>query len=167
VEFFDSGLLGFRACVFMYRGKAAEAVQSLKYGRKTSLIPWMAERVAAAPGSFGLEYDVVVPVPIHWSRRAARGFNQAEELAKDLTFRIDLLARVKRTRSQVGLSRAERLKNLSGAFEASPKVGGLSVLLVDDVLTSGQTARECASALLRSGAKEVGVLCFAGEAFHD
>src|SRR5579871_4787344 len=71
VEFFDEGTLAFRASLYMYRGRAADAVQALKYARRTSLAGWMSDRIAQAPRDLGLEYDAVVPVPIHWSRRAA------------------------------------------------------------------------------------------------
>ncbi|HWA82798.1 MAG TPA: phosphoribosyltransferase family protein, partial [Fimbriimonadaceae bacterium] len=105
--------------------------------------------------------------PIHWSRRCQRGFNQAELLADGLprTCR-NALFRVKRTRPQARLSREERMHNLAGAFRASRAVvEGKSVLLIDDVLTSGQTARECAKALASAGATEIAVLAFAGDAF--
>jgi ComF family protein len=113
-------------------------------------------------------HDVVVPVPIHWARRAQRGFNQSEllaELAPKEILRPEILARTRFTRPQVGLSASERLKNLSGAFKASKAVRGLRVLLIDDVVTTGGTALACAQALLDSGATETGLLTFCGEAW--
>jgi len=165
-EFFDAGVLAYRASLYMYRGRAAEAVQAFKYGRHTAMASWMADEVGSAPGRFGLEYDAAVPVPIHWSRRASRGFNQSEMLAERLSPLGGALMRVRPTPPQVGLSREQRQKNLIGAFAATPAVRGLRVLLIDDVLTSGSTARECAKALLAQGATEVGILTFAGEPFH-
>jgi ComF family protein len=112
-----------------------------------------------------LEVDAIVPVPIHWSREAARGFNQAQVLCEAMPLgvvRRDVLRRVKATRSQVGLSHEERTKNLEGAFEAKAERLGY-VLLVDDVLTSGGTAVQCAAALKNTGVIEVGILCFAAE----
>jgi ComF family protein len=167
VEFFDEGVLVYRASAYLYRGLCATAVQALKYQRRTSMSGWMAREVEVAADRFGLEWDLVAPVPIHWSRRAHRGFNQAEILAERLGGRDDVLSRTRKTRPQVGLPREERLTNLVGAFAASPEVRGQSVMLVDDVLTSGGTAKECAKALLEQGAKEVGILTFAGEPFHE
>ena len=165
VQYFDDGPLAYRGSVFLYRGVAAEAVQALKYRRATSLARWMSRQIADFVDAHDLEYDVVVPVPIHWSRRAQRGFNQAEMLAESLGGRFELLARTKRTKPQVGLTREARLTNLAGAFEASRAVRGHYVLLIDDVLTSGGTATECARCLLGAGASAVGILTFAGEPF--
>jgi ComF family protein len=165
VEFFDEGTLTFRASLYRYRALVADAVKALKYSRQTGLAEWMSAQIAAAPDALGLEYDCVAPIPIHWTRRAHRGFNQSELLAQRLPARLDLLMRVRRTPPQVGLSRSERQKNLEGAFEAAEAVRGKRILLVDDVLTSGSTARECAKALHAKGAIEVGILTFAGEPF--
>lgn len=165
-EFFEEGVLAYRAALYLYRGRVAEAVQALKYSRRTALAHWMAEQMATAPERFGLSFDAAVAVPIHWSRRASRGFNQSELLASELAPLQGALMRVRRTPPQVGLSREQRQTNLIGAFSATDAVRGLRVMLVDDVLTSGSTARECARALLSAGAAEVGMLTFAGEPFN-
>ena len=110
------------------------------------------------------EYDLIVPIPIHWSRRCVRGFNQAEVLCGSLSkVDRDVLSRIRRTKPQVQLSREARMHNLIGAFRARDQVEGKTILLVDDVLTSGETARECAKALKQAGAKEIAALAFAGE----
>jgi len=109
--------------------------------------------------------DAIVPIPIHWSRRAMRGFNQAEELCRHLPSEkvsTDLLFRIKATKPQVGLDREARVRNLLGAFRASIDAKGMHVLLVDDVTTSGHTAEECAEALLKAGATEVSLLTLTG-----
>jgi competence protein ComFC len=159
--------LDFAASLFDYTGAAARAVQRLKYGRVTSLVDWMAGLLRQGAEDRGLlDVDSVVPVPIHWTRLCFRGFNQAELLCEQMPpdlVRKDLLMRGKATRAQVGLTDAERDINLDGAFQASPACKGAFVLLVDDVLTSGGTARECARALKGAGAQEVGILTFAGE----
>lgn len=157
------GLLDGRIALFYYEGRAAQAVRRLKYGRSSSLARTMASDVAQAVSRLGIEYDLVVPVPIHWSRRCARGFNQAELLSEALGWTPGMLRRVRRTRPQVGLSREERERNLAGAFEASPEVAGKRALLIDDVLTSGQTALECARALRLAGATEVSIVAYCGE----
>lgn len=157
--------LSLAAMLYPYEGRVAQAVRRLKYNRSTSLAEPLAGMIAEGQSRLGLKgYDVVVPIPIHWSRRAARGFNQSDLLASRLD-RVDprALARIRRTRAQAGLTHEQRLSNLEGAFRGSSRLGGRSVLLVDDVLTSGQTARECAKALRAAGATEVGILALAGE----
>ncbi len=106
--------------------------------------------------------DVVIPVPLSRQRRQARGYNQAAlfalpfALALGASYRPAALRRVRHTQSQVNLSWQERQQNVSGAFAASASaVAGRSVLLVDDVVTTGATLNACASALLSAGAQTV------------
>lgn len=124
----------------------------------------MGADLALAIERLGLgEFDAVVPVPIHWSRKFYRGFNQSELMVRGMQdVRTDLIWRVRATRPQVGLSIEERMRNLRGAFRASFEAAGMTVLLVDDVATSGGTAIECARALREAGAREVGALTYAG-----
>jgi ComF family protein len=162
---FDDGALRLSATLYHYGGRAGQAVRRLKYSRATVLGGPMAALMAEGILRLGLhQYDVVVPIPIHWSRLCSRGFNQAELLCAGLE-RVDhkALIRVRRTKPQAQLSREARMHNLIGAFRARASVQGKTVLLIDDVLTSGETARECAKALRRAGAKDVAALAFAGE----
>lgn len=121
----------------------------------------MAQEIAALANTHGLiRADAVVPVPIHWSRRCERGFNQSEVLAARLeSVKPDLLVRRRRTRQQVGLSAEQRTHNLSGAFRAG-NVKDLSILLLDDVVTSGGTAKECARVLKEAGAYRVDLITY-------
>jgi ComF family protein len=115
--------------------------------------------------------DVIIPVPLHWTRLWQRRFNQAAALAAVVADGTGLpakplwLRRRKRTARQVGLSRDERRKNLQGAFivpeEAKAALRGKRVLLVDDVLTTASTANAAARVLIRAGAGDVDIVTFA------
>lgn len=160
------GELRMAASFFLYEGRAAQAVQRLKYERATSLALPMSRILRARMLEEGLLSDeVLVPVPIHWRRRCHRGFNQSELLCQ--TFGSDqvvpgLLRRIRFTQPQVGLTHDQRLANLKDAFRADERVRGKRILLIDDVLTSGQTVRECAKSLYQAGADWVGACAFAG-----
>lgn len=164
---FAGNPLDLSASVFPFEGAAGRAIKLLKYGRSTALGTPLAKLLFHESQRLELpEYDFVVPVPIHWSRRCKRGFNQAAFLCEAFPrAQVDheMLVRVKRTRPQVGLSRQERLTNLKGAFRASPLVRDARILLVDDVTTSGGTATACAEALKTERAAWVGVLTVCGE----
>ena len=108
----------------------------------------------------------VIPVPLHKKRRRERGFNQAEELAKyfcapdpqNFQLRTDLVFKIKNTKPQAQQKkRAERLQNLRGAFTASTKkkIAGRTVVIIDDVVTTGATVREIKKLLLKNGARQV------------
>jgi ComF family protein len=106
--------------------------------------------------------DLLVAVPLAASRQRQRGYNQVELIALALSKTIELpydphaLQRIRDTSSQVGLDPAERWGNVSGAFSAHPGiVRGRSVLLLDDLVTTGATLAACASALLSGGARRV------------
>ncbi|MCC5795101.1 MAG: ComF family protein [Chromatiales bacterium] len=105
--------------------------------------------------------DLLLPVPLHPRREAARGFNQAAEIAsvagRRLGLRADarLASRVRETGAQAGLPAAQRARNLRGAFLASPDCAGLRVAVIDDVITTGATAMALASAARAAGALEV------------
>jgi ComF family protein len=139
----------------------------LKYGRKVALARtmarYMAPLVAGSPGS------VLVPVPLHRSRLWQRGFNQAvliaRELSKaaDIDLHTDVLARTRRTPALKGMSHHQRREAVRGAFQVKDKraVEGKTVILVDDVLTTGSTADACARALQRAGAARVELVSWA------
>jgi competence protein ComFC len=161
----DDGPLTVAATLYPYTGRTGQAVRRLKYSRATVVANPLSKMMAEGMARLGFQnYDLIVPIPIHWSRRCMRGFNQSELLAESLpNLCRDGLDRIRRTKPQAQLSRAARQNNLVGAFRARPKVAGKSILLIDDVLTSGQTARECAKALKEAGAKDIAILAFAGE----
>lgn len=157
-----SGPLSRRAGVASYEGRGAQAVQRLKYNRVTSHARRLGEEMAKVAQVTGLDQvHAVVPVPIHPTRRCMRGFNQSDLLAEAFAnVRKDLLRRTRATRPQVGLTIADRLDNLRGAF-AAQGVSGMTILLLDDVTTSGGTAIECAQTLRAAGATDVYLLTYA------
>lgn len=157
--------------VARYEGPARELVHNLKYGDRLELAAPMAEWMARAGAELVAEADLIVPVPLHRRRFFQRRFNQAATLAQVIArrggkpFDPFALARVKKTRPQVGLTRAQRADNLQGAFRAPEdarlRIGGRNILLVDDVLTTGATANAASRVLLRAGAARVDVIVFA------
>jgi len=163
------GLRGYDAAYSFgaYEGVLRELIHLFKYGRMRSLARPLGDYLASAiPLDQG--FDVIVPVPLHWRRRLARGFNQAALLAGAVARRyaVPVAPAVKRRRStgnQAGLSNAARRANVAGAFAVRrpQQVRGRRVLLVDDVLTTGATASACAGALKRAGAAYVAVLTLA------
>ena len=140
-----------------------------KYGLDQSLARALAECLDERLVPDGRDYDVIVPVPLHWRRLYWRGFNQAALLARLLARTMALpvdatsLKRVRATVSQTAHTRQERRRNVRGAFAVrrSERVAGKRILLVDDVITTGATADECARVLKASGALEVDVFALA------
>jgi ComF family protein len=158
--------------VLRYRedGIARAAILLCKHGRCRPLLQHLGRLLAEeAPRHLPLaEYDAVIPVPLHWRRRLARGFNQAEVLARavgrahGLRVRPWVLRRVRPTPPQQG-DREARRRNVRQAFAVRGRRGivGRRLLLVDDVFTTGATANACAEVLLAAGAASVDVLALA------
>ncbi len=105
-------------------------------------------------------WDAIVPVPLHWTRKWSRGFNQSLILARSVSKSTGLpvlsaLRRIKRTKDQTHLSREERLANVRGAFRVARDVDGKKLLLLDDVTTTGATLEECRRVLAEAGATKI------------
>ena len=140
----------------------------LKYGRKVALARTMA-RYMAPLVRLGEADTILVPVPLHRSRLWKRGFNQsalvAAELARRTGFRSEprLLKRVRRTPALKGMSLSQRKRIVAGAFSVDPlaELAGRTIVLVDDVLTTGSTANACARALKHAGAGRVELVSWA------
>ena len=155
----DPPVFGRARAVAEYDGTASALVHRLKYGDRLELARAMGRMMARAGAELLAEADVIVPVPLHRWRLWRRRFNQALALARVVSAESGapydpfLLARVKHTRRQVGLTKTQRQENLQGAFrvpaEAKARLKGKRVLLIDDVLTTGSTANAAARALLR------------------
>jgi ComF family protein len=158
-----------RAVARFEDGPARTLAHRLKYSDRAELARPIARWMARAGADVLADADLLAPVPLHAMRLWRRRFNQAAALAKEISRQtgkpcdLSALLRVKATRSQIGLTRAQRAENVQGAFRAAANapVRGLNVVLIDDVLTSGATANAASRALLRAGAKRVDVLVFA------
>lgn len=167
----DPPVFGRARAVAEYDGTAATLAHRLKYGDRLELARALGGMMARAGSELLQDADVIVPIPLHRWRLWSRRFNQAMALAAVLSAKSAvpcdpfLLARVKRTRRQVGLTKAQRRENLQGAFrvpeEAKARIQDKRILLVDDVLTTGATANAASRALLRGGAASVDILAFA------
>ena len=148
-----------------------QVVQKFKYGRKVSLGKSLGRLMARGCQEFLSEVraDLIVPVPLHLKRLRWRGFNQSLLLARQVSrvYNIPLdpfaLQRNRETPPQTQLNEEERRKNMRDAFSliSDRSVTGKSVLLVDDVYTSGATVNECSRTLKKNGAKQVYVLTLA------
>ncbi|MBG1233549.1 ComF family protein [Aestuariivirga litoralis] len=155
-----------RAAV-LFDDVAKEIVHAFKYGDRSEAGLFMARQMARAGASLITECDFIAPVPLHWARLWQRRFNQAGFLAQYLAkaagkpYAPQLLSRVKHTSSQVGLDAEARGRNMRRAFKAAKSVTGKSILLIDDVRTTGATLSACTVALKSAGATRVDVLTFA------
>jgi ComF family protein len=154
-----------------YQGRLQEVVLRCKHRSNEGLAELVGEWWAAsAKQRFdGLAMDCVVPVPLHWLRRWQRGYNQSGSLAFGLAARLHLplekwwLKRIRNTASQKALSATARKENVRGAFQvrSTAQLRGRSILLVDDVMTTGATAHEAARVLRAAGARRVVVAALA------
>ena len=162
--------LGFDAAIALgtYESAIRELCLGLKHQSNAWAAPWLAKILLDARPALRLEADAsaggvwVAAVPLHWSRRWSRGYNQAEELARGLADglglrRVNLLRRVKQTPILPGLGRVQRLRSMRGAFRARrvKDLKGRTVFLVDDILTTGATCGAAARVLKRAGAARV------------
>lgn len=154
------------AYAYVYHGAAAGIVQRLKYSGVGKLAGFMgADMVRAYRFIEPTGADCVACVPMHPKRVRRRDYNHAELLARDVAARLDLpyvdaLERVRNTVQQARLDDKARRQNLRGAFRVNAGVAGRRVILVDDVCTTGSTAKACAKALRAGGATRVFLLCY-------
>jgi ComF family protein len=148
-----------------YEGALRDAIVAMKYRPGETLAECVGHLWARQQAHHfrALGIRVVIPVPLHWWRRFRRGYNQAEILSAAIARQLAVehrpgwLRRIRRTPSQVQLPESARRTNVRGAFRASrgARLTGTTVLLVDDVLTTGSTASEAARALRKAGASTI------------
>lgn len=158
--------------LFRYEGGVREAIHAMKYRRDFSVIPDLARLLNAGVQVHFPDFReaVLVPVPLHTHKMRMRGFNQSLELIRAMRRENPALRmwngvrRVRNTETQTRLSKAGRRENVRGAFRVPRKrIPGVpeTVVLVDDVMTTGSTVDACARALKRAGAARVFVLTLA------
>ncbi len=148
----------------LYSGALAEAIHRMKFYGIRRLAKPLTSLLLNLPIP---KYDGILPVPLSKKGLISRGFNQSLLISKLLSDELHIhlfansLLKIKDTLPQIGLNAKQRMKNIKGAFAANADIKGLKLLLVDDVMTTGATARECSKTLINAGAKEVVVVTLA------
>lgn len=151
--------------VYHFNQPVKNMLHNYKYNGKKYLAREISDILADFYNENNLSADVITFVPLHKAKLRKRGYDQsfliAKHLAKKLNLPFDtLLNRVINTKTQTLLNHEERIINVKNAFTPAKTLIPKDVLLIDDTITTGSTAEECAKALLFSGAKHVTVLCF-------
>lgn len=156
---FDRGV-----AAFAYTKELKESIYRFKYGNRREYARFYGLSLARLKGHIirSWEPDVLVPVPLHQSRRRHRGFNQAELVARSLGEQLHIpvdvraLRRVVNTSPQKALDDKERVKNIKNAFQAADNIVEYKkIVLVDDIYTTGATIDACAAALRQKGAERI------------
>lgn len=155
----------------IYDDPIRRLVSGLKYSDRLDVAPWIAKWMVRSGRQLFEDAPIVIPIPLYKTRLLTRRFNQSAEIArnickdKNLEYRPEILKRIRKTKQQVGLSRQERAKNVSGVFRVPPEFAfelkGRPALIIDDVFTTGATVSSAAKALNRVGVASVDVLTFA------
>ena len=164
------------AAAVTYEGAGRRVVLALKHGDRLDMVRPLAGWMEAAGREMLAASDLIVPVPLHWRRLIKRRYNQSAELARRLS-RLsgtpaapDLLVRKRATTPQEGMTRETRAKNQADAFAIKPsladQITGKSIVLVDDVLTSGATLSNCAETLRAGAAARIDILVLARVTFE-
>lgn len=161
--------------LFLYKSPINTVIRKLKYDNKKYLSDTFSNMIAGEVSKMEHHFDVVVPVPLFPKRQKKRGYNQSELLCEALKTKLNmnvdttLLLKIRNTRTQANLTRIERMENLDSAFMVSNKkaVKGKTILIVDDVFTTGTTINECAKTLVEAGAKAVYSVTLAHAHFKD
>lgn len=143
-----------------HAGLLMQAIHAFKYHDVPDLYTTLSHRLAVCLQRWNITPDFIIPVPLHPHRERTRGYNQSALLTAGVSqltgipYQLDLLTRTIATTPQVGLNQHDRVNNLTGAFHAEP-IDGLSLLLIDDVTTTGTTLTHCARTLKQAGASRI------------
>lgn len=150
-----------RSCS-LYEEPLSTAIKKLKYQRNVGIAEILAFYFVELYNNINQDFDIIIPVPLSTNRYRERGYNQSSLIAKPFSLAIgrpmktQALFRHKDTKSQVGLSREQRSENVAGSFVANKsQVFGKTIILIDDVTTTGSTLEACAKALKKEGAKTI------------
>jgi len=144
----------------IYEKSLRKAIHQFKFGQRIMLDRFLVQLLDDCVES-NLDIDLVVPVPLSQKKLQQRGYNQSLLLAREfarmrnLSVGANLLHKIRETKEQHGLSASERKTNLQGAFASTAPLSSETVLLIDDVMTTGKTAEICAQALMETGAGDV------------
>lgn len=160
-----SGWWGRNYSVFKYEGVIRKAIIALKYKYSTAIVDELSSIIVSRMQNmeFRIQNIMLIPVPLHQKRFNERGFNQSEEVGKLIAksmgwdFNANLLIKNKNTKHQVGLKGAERRQNLSNVFSLNSafRIPDSSIVVFDDVMTTGSTLSEAKKALEKAGFKNV------------
>ncbi len=168
------GALTGRRATALFGDSIQSAIHALKYKRNRRLAGALAARLAETFHTTRWTPTLLTAVPLHAERLHERGYNQSALLAARLSIAIGVpfqpraVQRVKATRPQVGLNYSDRQTNVAGAFAADRAiVSGQSIIVIDDVYTTGATLSVCAEALRAAGAQQVWALTVASASYHD
>ncbi|MCL1935942.1 MAG: ComF family protein [Defluviitaleaceae bacterium] len=155
---------------FAYTGLSQDLIYKLKYGKRANIAKGMSfAMLKSIGGDIFRNSDYIVPIPVHRNRLKSRGFNQAYLIALGITKILkiqkptNLIFRIKDTKPLASLSPSSRINMLEDAFYISKKydIQGKTILLVDDIFTTGSTLNTCANILYKNGAKSVMAATFA------
>jgi ComF family protein len=154
------------AAPLAYEFPVDAAIRQFKFHRKLHYAAAFGELLCTAAAELPADIDALLPVPLHWLRHGIRGFNQAAEICRPLQKASGLpvvrnVSRIRQTPYQSGLGARERRRNLAGAFAVRGVIAARHVLLIDDVITTGETCAQLARELLAHGTQKVSVLALA------
>jgi len=154
--------------IFVYKDIIQKLIIKFKQSGYKNIGEVLAVKMLERFKELDIPFDLIVPIPIHSNREKERGFNQSVILAQEIAkyygrFDENVISRIKDTPHQTGLSKENRKINLDNAFKVlnKAKVKGKTILLIDDIYTTGSTLNECAECLYKSGADKVYGLCLA------
>lgn len=157
---------GFTSLFVFEKDKALQSfIHSIKYNKRFLNAKFLGTLISNELEEQIKDWNInlIIPVPLHHLKKAERGYNQSEFIVKGLGSKLKIpyssraLKRVRYTETQTAFNLAEREKNISNAFKVKnrKKITGKNILIVDDVITTGSTIKECGKALLEGGAKSV------------
>lgn len=151
---------------FQYTGQNLRLIHLFKFNKRPVAVASLLHELKTKLLQEKQKPDALLPIPSHWRRLIWRGYDSPLLIARYLKRHTGIplrhaLRRQRSTPHQIGLPRKQRLKNMRGAFKCKQDVHGLHIALIDDVYTTGSTAREAANTLLKAGAKQVDIYCLA------